>query len=168
MKIVEIFSRNTGLSVEEQGWTMDIELSSGALRPFRGTNTAFPNEWEGTFGNTFGSSPIVVRFQGGRSQSSSLADPCNVDENDPFGEVLPGSLTPWVSHPAELGLVTTPSGANYTPNMIRFCVLFDRTNAVRIVADGQQVVGDLLRVEGEGSDDVSVDAEEGTTPFNVG
>lgn len=123
-----LFQEDTGLSVEEQGWTMDIELSSGALRPFRGTNTAFPNEWEGTFGNTFGSSPIVVRFQGGRSQSSSLADPCNVDENDPFGEVLPGSLTPWVSHPAELGLVTTPSGANYTPNMIRFCVLFDRTN----------------------------------------
>ena len=91
-------------------------------------STAFPNEWEGTFGNTFGSSPIVVRFQGGRSQSSSLVDPCNVDENDPFGEVLPGSLTPWVSHPAELALVTTPSGANYTPNMIRFCVLFDRTN----------------------------------------
>ena len=123
-----VFEPDSGTSVAEQGWTMDIELSNGDLRPFRGTSTAFPNEWEAVFGNELGTSPIVVRFQGGRSQSSSLMDPCDVDENDPFGEVLPGSLTPWVGHPAELGLVTTPGGANYTPNMIRFCVLFDKTN----------------------------------------
>lgn len=63
--------------------------------------------------------------------------------NDPFGEVLPGSLTPWVGHPAELGVVTTPGGANYTPNMIRFCVLFDKTN---VVGDnpGQTLINELV------------------------
>jgi len=137
-----VFEADSGASVAEQGWTMDV-VTSGGLRPFRGTSTAFPNEWEAVFGNDLGTSPIVVRFQGGRSQSSTLTDPCNVDVNDPFGEVLPGSLTPWVGHPAELGVVTTPGGANYTPNMIRFCVLFDKTN---VVGDnpGQTLINELV------------------------
>lgn len=129
-----LFREDAGPALEDQGWTMDVVLTGGATRPFRGTTAGFPTDWETAFGNTLGPaanpSPIVVRFQGGRSRTSSLADPCNVDENDPFGDVLPGSLTPWVSHPAELAVVTSPSGSNYTPNMIRFCVLFDRTNTL--------------------------------------
>ena len=128
-----IFRPDGSAALEDQGWTMDVVTSSGN-RPFRGTTPAFPVDWETSFGNVLGpaagASPIVVRFQGGRSRNSTLADPCDVDVNDPFGDVLPGSLTPWVSHPAELAVVTSPSGANYTPNMIRFCVLFDRTNSL--------------------------------------
>ena len=46
-------------------------------------------------------------------------------------------------------------------------LLFDRTNAVRIVTDGQQVVGDLLRVTDGGSGGVNLEPEKGTTPFHA-
>lgn len=127
-----VFEEDSGPTVAEQGWTMDVKLATGEVRPFRGTTATNPVSWEDTYGNVLGvdplASPIVVRFQGGRSRTATLTDPCNVNENDPFGDVLAGSLTPWVSHPAELATVTTESGANYTPNMVRFCVIFDRTN----------------------------------------
>ena len=115
--------------------SLRLVLPTGATR---GTTATFPVDWETQYGNLIGydlglgevASPIVVRFQGARANVSSLSDPCNININDAFGEVEVGSVTPWVSHPAELAVVTSPSGANYTPNMIRFCVLFDRTNSL--------------------------------------
>ncbi|MEM6672776.1 MAG: hypothetical protein AAF726_08015 [Planctomycetota bacterium] len=118
-------------------WDMDVVLDNGTTRPFRSNQ---PNSWEGEFGNllgydlpTGGGSPIVVRFQGARTREAGIPDgvgdpgPCNVDLNDPMGAILAGSVTPWVEHPSQLLEVLDSNGANFRPDAIRFCVLFDRT-----------------------------------------
>lgn len=123
-----------------QSWTMDIVLDDGmggtTTRPFRGTTATNPTDWETQYGNLIGydlaigevASPIVVRFQGARANVSSLSEPCNVDINDAFGEVGVASVTPWVAHPNDLNLVLDATGSQYAINMIRFCVIFDRTD----------------------------------------
>ena len=63
--------------------------------------------------------PLVVRFQGARFESG--VDLCGVDLNDPFGDLIPGSLTPWVDHPVLLNTFATG------PNAIRFAIVFDGT-----------------------------------------
>lgn len=112
-------------------WNMDVVFADGSTRPYREL-AGGPASWEDDFGNTLGGlpgvaqgSPIVVRFQGGRS--SALADPCNVDPNDENSGIEPGSLTPWVQHPEELLTVTDAFGQTFSFNMIRYCVIFDRT-----------------------------------------
>jgi len=46
-------------------------------------------------------------------------------------------------------------------------LVFDRTTAVRIVADQGRVLGDLLRVSDSATGDIVVVPEEGTTTFEV-
>ncbi|MEL6428230.1 MAG: hypothetical protein AAFU73_15205 [Planctomycetota bacterium] len=136
-----VFPDDTGDALAEQAWTMDVVVGDGmggtTTRPFRGTTAEFPTDWETQFGNLIGydlglgetAAPIVVRFQGARARVATLSDPCNVDINAaPDGEVVPGSVTPWVSHPAELNLVVDSTGSTFALNMVRFTVLFDRTD----------------------------------------
>ena len=59
---------------------------------------------------------IVTRFQGVRT-SGTISDLCDLDTNGPGVE--PGSLTPWVDHPAKLNLFQPQ------PNLVRFAVVFD-------------------------------------------
>lgn len=111
----------------ELGWDMDVIWQVGANPetqvPYRAMSGTFPLGFEGTFGNHLGTdggtaSPVVVRFQGARV-GSALPNPCNVSVNSGSSPIQFGSLTPWVSHPAELNV--------FGPNIIRYVVLFDNT-----------------------------------------
>lgn len=110
------------------GWDMDVLWQPAATEtaePFRGAGAIFgATGFEGTFDNLLGDaglagSPIVVRFQGARS-SGFLANPCNVVLEGPNSEIIPGSLTTWVDHPAKLN----GSGVN----IFRYTIMFDNTN----------------------------------------
>ena len=149
-----------------QAWTMDVVLDDGmggtTTRPYRGTTATHPVDWETQYGNLLGydlgmgevASPIVVRFQGARARVSSLTSPCDVDINDAFGEVEVASVTPWVAHPNDLNLVLDATGSQYAINMIRFCVIFDRTNEL---GDNP---GQILINEGVlGVDNISIQAQ---------
>jgi hypothetical protein len=54
------------------------------------------------------------------------------------------------------------------PNGQLVPLVFDRTNAVRISAQGARVIGDLLRVSGDTRQTVKLDLEPGTTTSQVG
>ncbi len=151
-------------TVESKGWTMDVVLAGGATRPFRGSDDASPS-WEEQYGNLLGydlglgevASPIVVRFQGARSDGQTLTNPCNINlDEDPILEVVPGSVTPWVAHPADLELLLNSAGAPFAPTMIRYMVIFDKTNdAVNSDTPGQILINegvlgvDNLRIEAD-------------------
>ena len=60
---------------------------------------------------------FTLRFQGVRVLADH--DLCDLDLADAGGEIMPGSLTPWVRHPAELNLFGVEI------NRIRFCVVLD-------------------------------------------
>lgn len=132
------FRADTGPEVENQGWTMNVVVDQGGnlvKRPYRGTNAQFPQSWETQFGNLLGydlgvgevASPIVVRFQGART-GEVLSAPCDIDPNDFFGPIEAGTLTRWVAHPSELNGILNQQGNVMTPNIVRFVILFDRTN----------------------------------------
>lgn len=167
------FPADAGTAVEDQGWTMDVVLDDGmggsTLRPFRGVNVDFPTSWEDTFGNLLGfdlmvgesASPIVVRFQGARTVLEDLTDPmagvdpCDLNITESLGgPVVLQSVTPWVSHPADLNQVLTGDGQEYTINMIRYCIIFDATvdgaDAPGAILTGQGVLGvDNLRIRAQ-------------------
>jgi len=134
------------------GWNMDVDyhLASGAdvLTPYRGrdVNTPFSSgDFESNLGsevnylnaseppgNDFGTGPfdpaatgtfMTVRFQGAQAVTDISLDRCNVIVMGFGSKIAPESLTPWVRHPAELN--------QFLPavNMIRFCVVFDRSLA---------------------------------------
>ncbi len=110
------------------GWDMDVLWGTGGgTFSYRNpANSPFPGvSIEQQFGNLFEApgvtgSYITVRFQGARA-IGALADPCSVNLNS---QVIPGSVTPWVSHPKDLNAFTP------RPNMIRFTVTFDSSLAV--------------------------------------
>jgi hypothetical protein len=64
-----------------------------------------------------------VRFQGAQS-AGTLTTPCNVSLDPADGQIAPGSLTPWVQHPAQLNQFTPH------PNMLRYCIVFDASLAL--------------------------------------
>ncbi|WP_145200857.1 hypothetical protein [Planctomycetes bacterium Poly30] len=150
-------------TVESKGWTMDVVTATGS-RPFRGSDDGSPS-WEEEHGNLLGydlginedASPIVVRFQGARSIGQTLLSPCDINIDEfPNAQIQTGSLTPWVSHPADLEQLLTSSGAPFTPTMIRYIVIFDKTiDPVNSDTPGQilideQVIGvDNLRIEAD-------------------
>lgn len=115
------------------GWNMMLQIDttpgSGTtiqLEPYRGPNSIMASSFEDAFGNMLNTglpagtgSPVAVRFQGARLRTVG-ADLCNLDLNGTDQDIEQGSLTPWVSHPAELNTFGTPS------EMIRFCIIFDR------------------------------------------
>jgi hypothetical protein len=135
------------------GWNMQVlyhDPASGndILTTYRGrdANTPFGSgDFESNFGNLvnylneanppgnqFGTGPInpaatgsylSVRFQGALAISDISGDPCNVTLSGSGSEIATGSLTPWVRHPAELTQFLP------RPNMVRFCIVFDRSMA---------------------------------------
>jgi hypothetical protein len=135
------------------GWNMQVlyhDPASGndVLTTYRGrdANTPFGSgDFESNFGNLmnylneanpvgnqFGTGPInpaatgsylAVRFQGALAISDISGDPCNVTLSGAGTQIGTGSLTPWVRHPAELAQFLP------RPNMIRFCIVFDRSMA---------------------------------------
>jgi len=109
------------------GWDMTVIPNPPSLgaQSFRGDNSIFPQSFEDLLGNDLGASPIVVRFQGARSVKS-IDSLCDVALGGEDSVIAPGSLTGWVSHPAELNTFFPEPGLR--PNMIRFQVLFDRSN----------------------------------------
>lgn len=109
----------------ELGWDMRLRIAGqAALQSFRGQNDLFPAPLEQVFGSDFGTSPVVVRFQGARA-AGNLVDPCAVPDTGAASPISGGSLTDWVRHPSEL---TDFHGADVlTPNMFRFVILWDRS-----------------------------------------
>lgn len=124
----------------DKGWNMDILYDTSVpadgiadeVFPYRGIPTGEPNyplsgmDFEEFFGNdlnhglpTFQGSLLAVRFQGARV-NGDLPDPCNVELSGVDADIVPGSLTPWVRHPADLNLFEPQ------PNMIRFCVVLEK------------------------------------------
>jgi hypothetical protein len=118
---------------DAKGWNMDVlyETPGGVVAfPYRGipNDPAFPLtgiDFQGFLGQLLNhdepageGSLFCVRFQGARA-AAGLTDPCDVDLHDGAGEIVPGSLTPWVRHPAQLELF------DGTRDMIRFVVVFD-------------------------------------------
>lgn len=104
------------------GWDMKVIYGPSATQySYRDpTNSPFGSgSIESVYANRFDEpgtgSYIVVRFQGARA-AGEVNDLCNVDLNT---QVVPGSLTPWVSHPAELNQFSP------LPNLIRYTVIFD-------------------------------------------
>ncbi len=67
------------------------------------------------------SAPIVVRFQGART-TNAFVNPCTADPDIGGTGIAPGSLTPWVRHPAELDAFFP------RPDIVRFAILFDRSH----------------------------------------
>jgi hypothetical protein len=114
---------------------MDVlyETAGGVvLFPYRGIpdDPTFPltgTDFEGFLGRRLNhdepegeGSLFTVRFQGARA-AGPLPDRCDVDLSDEGGEIVPGSLTPWLIRPWRLNLFEP------RPNMIRFAVVFDRS-----------------------------------------
>jgi hypothetical protein len=133
---------NTG-DPDKMGWNMDILYNPGGAGeitiPFRGDNGGVlgGNSWENEFGISLGTqgglvaaAPLVIRFQGARTNGTT--DLCNGDVNDLFAGIDPNSVTPWVDHPSMF------NDFPIAPNMIRFAVIFDGTS------DGTDVPGDTL------------------------
>lgn len=126
------------------GWNMDVIYDSGSGEqlfkyrdPFPHSDPnypAFPNgaDFETFLGdmlnhglNSHQGSYLAVRFQGAVSKGT-ITDFCDVKLSGPPGviQIVSGSLTPWVSNPADLNLF------NPLPNMVRFTVVFDKSLAL--------------------------------------
>jgi hypothetical protein len=66
--------------------------------------------------------PLVVRFQGAKLSGALPVPPSPCSEvpiDGPLSPLLPGSVTPWVRHPAELNAFSP------RPDTIRFAIIFD-------------------------------------------
>ncbi len=135
---------NTGPAAQ-MGWNMNLLYNTGSgtvTIPFRGLNNQLPNSWENEFGKSLGTqggtvaaAPIVVRFQG--ALATATEDYCNLDLNDTSTSIVPGSVTPWVDHPALLNGFLPP------PNLMRYVIIFDNT---RVAGDIPKQI--LDQVEG--------------------
>ncbi len=116
------------------GWSMDVYYDAGSgelLLKYRDEDPSSPfgTPLEDVVGLQNGlNAPatqncvgdyFAIRFQGARAVTDISADPCNVAISGPDSQIELDSLTPWVSHPAELN--------DFEPrvNMIRFVVVFD-------------------------------------------
>jgi hypothetical protein len=102
------------------GWNMMLQIdttpgsgTSIQLEPYRGPNSIMADSFEEAFGNTLNTG---LPFQTG----APVANLCSLDLNGLDRDIIENSLTPWVNHPAEL------NEFNPVPEMIRFCVIFDR------------------------------------------
>jgi len=115
------------------GWDMAVVLPGVGPVSWRGANPLFPLPLEQLFGSDLFGSPLVVRFQGARS-AGPVASPCALELHGPGAGIVPGSLSPWVRHPAELDAWTADPAKR--PDLIRFQILFDRANPFASVLAG--------------------------------
>ncbi len=108
------------------GWDMSVVIHGvvGSLS-WRGANPLVPVTLEELFGTALFNAPVVVRFQGARS-AGALADPCDVELYGAGAEIVPGSLTGWVTHPSQLDTFTADPAKK--PDMVRFQIVFDRNS----------------------------------------
>ncbi|MBK7643535.1 MAG: hypothetical protein IPJ19_10905 [Planctomycetes bacterium] len=114
------------------GWNMDVIYNSGSgeqLIHYRGPdpNLPFPSgDFQSNLGNTLNhglaagqGSYFAIRFQGAKSKSSVAGHPCDVNLYGAASDIVTGSLTPWVRHPADLNQFSPH------PDMIRYTLVFD-------------------------------------------
>jgi hypothetical protein len=102
----------------------DFETNLGSTMNY--VNEALPagNQFgTGAFIPTPGGTFLAVRFQGALAIADTSSNPCNVPLSGVGSKIAPGSLTPWVRHPAELNEFLPK------PNMLRFTIVFDRSGA---------------------------------------
>jgi hypothetical protein len=108
------------------GWDIKLRFADQEdLQSFRGANDIMEGDLESFMGNDFGSGAVIVRFQGARAVGS-LLDPCSVPETGVSSPMVGGSLTDWVSHPAELN--SGDGNPTQSPNIFRFVILWDRSD----------------------------------------
>ena len=142
------FDEDAGPNPEDKGWNVDIYYqgtTQADLIPFRGDNGGLfgGNDFETEFGNEInvaedvvnGVSPIAVRFQGARL-TNAPTDACNQALDG--ANVVFGSLTPWVDHPAKL------NDSFIQPNAVRVAFIFDHAPEVGAVADDVRGVTNLI------------------------
>jgi hypothetical protein len=116
-------------------WDMDV-LYAGQVYSYRDpSDSPFVGvSIEQQLGNDFtegaAGSYVVVRFQGARAVGA-LPDPCSPNYQT---QVVPNSLTPWVRSSEDLNLFSPQ------PNMVRFCVVFDKARALG-AQPGAQIEG---------------------------
>ncbi len=117
------------------GWDLTLDIDGFTPQSYRSTaNDLFaPLSIETALGNDIGLSPLVVRFQGARSRGPIQSN-CLIDITDTGGDIIPGSLTPWVRHPEELNSVFADPGLQ--PNMIRFQVIWDASKPLFDMING--------------------------------
>ncbi len=109
----------------EPGWDMHLRIAGQPLpQSFRGANLLSSMTLEQLFGADFGTSPVVVRFQGARAVGL-LTDPCAVPETGGSSPISAASVTDWVCHPALLN--DFHAEESLAPNMFRFLILWDRS-----------------------------------------
>ncbi len=114
------------------GWDMDVVYDSGtgeqliAYRSPDPLSPYAPASFETGMGSTLNTglpagqgSYVILRFQGAKSKTSIAGNPCGIQLTGATPDIVPGSLTPWVRHPADLNLFTP------RPDMVRFSVVFD-------------------------------------------
>ena len=165
-----------GTDPDDMGWNMTVLWeppgAPGEIEvPFRGINgnSPFAGSFEDEFGKDLGpfgpsaeGAPIVVRFQGARSaqplgtnNSLSPNDPCNLDLTGISGFVVPGSVSPWVDHPALLNVWADDFGAA-APNMFRYKIIFDGTVSQDLAGDDP---GLILLTSVNGITDLRISAD---------
>lgn len=122
------------------GWDMRLRITGQALpQSFRGENLIVPGmTLEEAFGTEFGTSPVIVRFQGARALGE-LVDSCNVPEVGLSSPFSPAGFTSWVSHPADLNDFFSNGGL--ASNAFRFLILWDKS---QVDFPGIEGVEDLL------------------------
>jgi hypothetical protein len=114
------------------GWNMDVVYNPGTgeqLIHYRGPDPNLPfgsGDFQSNLGNTLNhglpagqGSYFAIRFQGAKSRASVATHPCSVALVGASSDIITGSLTPWVQHPADLNAFSP------RPDMVRFCVIFD-------------------------------------------
>jgi len=119
----------------DKGWNLKVRYAAAsgvkefwyrgqALVPDSENPLAGATDFETYLGNQLNhylpamqGSLFAVRFQGVHAIVPHSA--CELDLSDSGGEILPGSLTPWVKHPHQL------NAFGVDINRIRFCVVFE-------------------------------------------
>jgi hypothetical protein len=121
----------SGHTGAEPGWDMRLRITGHAApQSFRGANDIAGMPLEQLFGAEFGTSPVIVRFQGARAVGT-LTDPCSVPEG--AGPIAPASISEWVCHPALLNDFHRDENGvpdeSKSPNIFRFVILWDRSQS---------------------------------------
>jgi hypothetical protein len=113
--------------------TGDFESNLGTVVNYLNTANPPGNQFgTGVFDPSRFGTYMAVRFQGAVANLAQAGQtPCDLVLVGGGAQIQPGSLTPWVSHPAELNEFLP------RPNIVRFCVVFDRSLALAAGVNAQ-------------------------------